>query len=88
MSTDLWIRVPTFEELGLEREEPSQTYLSESESDQVWIGSTWDIANRGGLWDVYRKGNHMVTVEHPEVARLIVASLVGDLLDFGQEADQ
>ena len=70
------IRIPTFEELGLERTNPDDTYIGSDDANECWIGEKWDIARRGPYWDVYRKGNHFAHVHNAEVARLIVADEV------------
>lgn len=78
------VRVPTFDELGLDHEpNPDHTYIG-SDADECWIGPKWDIARRGDYWDVYRKGNHMLTTHHPEVARIIVAD---EVLWFGKPVE-
>lgn len=60
----------TPESIGLKATDPKVTYLDDYEFvTRCWIGSKWDIAedSQGGF-QVYRKGNYVVTTQSLETA--------------------
>ena len=55
----------------MEATDPSITYLDGNE--RVWIGPKWDIAETGGRFELYRKGNWQITVRSLDLAFAIIA---------------